>query len=755
MALSKKDKLLQAAQKNIQKGQWLKAAKDFQKVLELDPKDIRCRQRLAELLNRAGLAKESFEAYEKVAKNYADNGFYLKAIAVYKQMQKIDPSQERIYRRLGQLNEKQGLVGNALGEYRQLADIYEKSANISELHEILEKMKELDPENSGLRLRLCRSYLKNGLVDNAHAELRDALVFLEKIKDPEVTGKFKELVAFYLAEDIEIKIEIGRILLLCERPEEARVLLCDELEKHPDHRDILPVLAQAYRQKGEFDSEKELYARLLVEDPEQIDYQEGFVRACLDQGDAREALDRLEEWKGNFLERQRAAVLKDFYEQLQVLCEGDERVRQTLHVVYENTGEGAKLFDLLSAGEESGHGGGAADDESSDAANEWFGDDLLDGAGDASVQSEACLPAGEEDVDPLLEESPAFEVDEVDEAAGSMDMPFQVEESQTAEMLEPEGSFADPFMMEDDAGLELEIEIELEGFDDTVEPMTEMPEANLCETGGEDAVPDFQSDFDADVFDPGFEEEVDASEAPALEAPGGAEDTPTSTLEENDPIGTVDDCLADLEQELGAAFDMDSFDLEDDDEPDLSSDLEETEFYLQQNFLDEALQKCRSLLDAHPQCREAAELLQKIEDRMSLDSEAPAAQPLPQSTPVEPAAKESAGGTASREKSRFEGNLSAFRKGIEDAVDKDDCETHFNLGIAYKEMGLLDEAIDAFNHAMAHSSRYFDALTLIGLCLASKGDFEQAAELFKTGLQQEGLSGGIASTCSSNWGCCM
>lgn len=714
MALSKKDKLLQAAQKNIQKGQWLKAAKDFQKVVELEPKDVRSRQRLAELLNRAGLAKESLEAYEAVARHYGDNGFYLKAIAVYKQMQKIDPSQEKFYRRLGHLNEKQGLVGNALGEYRQLADLYEKAGNVSELHEILEKMKELDPDNSGLRLRLCRNYLKNGLSEKAHAELQDSLSLLNKLKDPEATHKFKDLVQFYLADDIESKIEIGRIMLLCRQAEPARVMLVEEAEKHPERRDILPVLAKAYRQIGDFGSEQRLYGDLLTDEPDQIDYQEGFARACLDCGDARQALERLESWKDNFLRLQRAAVLKEFYEELQVLCEGDERVRQTLHLIYENTGEGGKLFDLLSSE------GTQADNPRADATDalettcEWFGDDLLETEPKGSDASGAgSAPAGETAAEP----SPA-------DTSGGMSLEHSLP-------------------LDDGEELELEIELDLDDLDMSQDAasLEEIPEADLCEDAEAPAGDfDLQGDLDVGGLDFGQAGSAGRSEDDILPENRPGADVAAKSPETGGETAGLDDCLADLQQELGEVFDMDDFDLGDD-EPDPTSDLEEAEFYLQQGFLEEARRKCQSLLDRHPQCEEGRDLLRKVEE--SLARSAPAA---PQSPPAgnaaEPAAEPVKQAAVSRDQSRLEGNLNAFKKGIEDAVAQDDCETHFNLGIAYKEMGLLDEAIDEFNKAKEHPSRFFDALTLTGLCLADKGAFEQAAELFKQGLQRSGLMEG-------------
>src|SRR4030095_13135392 len=47
----------------------------------------------------------------------------------------------------------------------------------------------------------------------------------------------------------------------------------------------------------------------------------------------------------------------------------------------------------------------------------------------------------------------------------------------------------------------------------------------------------------------------------------------------------------------------------------------------------------------------------------------------------------------------FEDIFAAFRKGVEQQVDSNDFDTHYNLGIAYKEMGLMDEAIRQFHFA--------------------------------------------------------
>ena len=104
--MENKDKLLTNAQKFLSKGQIPKATGEYQKLVEAFPKDVRNRQKLAELLNRGKRNEEALTEYELVAKHYTDTGFYLKAIAVFKQMQKIEPSRLDIYHRLADLNDK-------------------------------------------------------------------------------------------------------------------------------------------------------------------------------------------------------------------------------------------------------------------------------------------------------------------------------------------------------------------------------------------------------------------------------------------------------------------------------------------------------------------------------------------------------------------------------------------------------------------------------------------------------------------------
>ncbi|TSK05301.1 MAG: tetratricopeptide repeat protein [Geobacter sp.] len=167
---SKKDKILESAQKFVLKGQIDKAIKDYQLVVAMEPNDIRFRQRLAELLVRDNRKEEAIQQYEDIGKHYADNCYYLKAIAIYKQIQRLNPGSIPTALNIAWLNHQQGLIGNALAEYGQVAAHYEKENLPKEALKVVEKMLEVDHDHAATRLK----YAELLYVTGAHEQSREA-----------------------------------------------------------------------------------------------------------------------------------------------------------------------------------------------------------------------------------------------------------------------------------------------------------------------------------------------------------------------------------------------------------------------------------------------------------------------------------------------------------------------------------------------------------------------------------------------------
>ncbi|HKR21457.1 MAG TPA: hypothetical protein VJS17_02640, partial [Pyrinomonadaceae bacterium] len=83
----------------------------------------------------------------------------------------------------------------------------------------------------------------------------------------------------------------------------------------------------------------------------------------------------------------------------------------------------------------------------------------------------------------------------------------------------------------------------------------------------------------------------------------------------------------------------------------------------------------------------------------------------------------------------------------EEADDvKEDFETHYNMGTAYKEMDLMDEAVQEFQTAASlvkagdGTSRYLQCCNMLGHCFTQKGMPEAAVIWFKKGLSAPGHS---------------
>lgn len=72
-------------------------------------------------------------------------------------------------------------------------------------------------------------------------------------------------------------------------------------------------------------------------------------------------------------------------------------------------------------------------------------------------------------------------------------------------------------------------------------------------------------------------------------------------------------------------------------------------------------------------------------------------------------------------------------------MDSSDAQSHFDLGMAFREMGLYDEAINEFRKASLDSARRIACLIMQGACLRERGEFETAENMLNT-LLQPGLN---------------
>ncbi len=88
--------------------------------------------------------------------------------------------------------------------------------------------------------------------------------------------------------------------------------------------------------------------------------------------------------------------------------------------------------------------------------------------------------------------------------------------------------------------------------------------------------------------------------------------------------------------------------------------------------------------------------------------------------------------------------LSAFQAGVREQVQADDAASHYDLGMTYRQMGLLDEAVAEFRLSARDPAFSIKCTDILGRCLLERGDFGAAIAEFERGLELPGLSPEIA-----------
>lgn len=92
------------------------------------------------------------------------------------------------------------------------------------------------------------------------------------------------------------------------------------------------------------------------------------------------------------------------------------------------------------------------------------------------------------------------------------------------------------------------------------------------------------------------------------------------------------------------------------------------------------------------------------------------------------------------EEADFQSMLQAFKKGIAANVGEEDFQSHYDLGVAYKEMGLLDEAIAEFQKALRAADGRLKSSEALGSCFFEKGQFAVAETILRRGLEAPATS---------------
>ncbi|MCK5785507.1 MAG: hypothetical protein KAH54_02995 [Candidatus Sabulitectum sp.] len=75
-----------------------------------------------------------------------------------------------------------------------------------------------------------------------------------------------------------------------------------------------------------------------------------------------------------------------------------------------------------------------------------------------------------------------------------------------------------------------------------------------------------------------------------------------------------------------------------------------------------------------------------------------------------------------------------FKRGVDSSITTEDYSTHFDLGIAYREMGLFREAIQEFEKVLVSPDYRIKAREMLGRCTFDMKRYDEAEDHFRKGL---------------------
>jgi len=169
-----KAKTLRAAEKYLELGKIPAAIKEYTQIVSNEPDDFATVNTLGDLHARVGNQPAAISCFRRLAEHYRDQDFGLKAIAVYKKIDRLQPGDTEIATSLADLYARQDLVVEARAHYLAVADAHNRSGARQEALGILRKIADLDPQNTDIRVKLAEGYLKEGMRPEAAACFTEA-----------------------------------------------------------------------------------------------------------------------------------------------------------------------------------------------------------------------------------------------------------------------------------------------------------------------------------------------------------------------------------------------------------------------------------------------------------------------------------------------------------------------------------------------------------------------------------------------------
>ncbi len=245
MAVNKR-KVLEAARKYAQKGAKEKALKEYNTLLKLDKPDAKLLLEIGDAHRRWGQNEEAVAQYSRVAGQYKDGGFDARAVAVYKQILNLDAKRYEAYVSLATLYQRMGLDSEAVNALQTAADGYHKEGQKREALELLRKMATLDPSNTTSRMKVADLLRQEEMIEDAVSEYEAVVEELTRQGSTDTMIVVFERILEMCPERIDVQRSLAHSLVEQGQPARAEPYARASFDADPDAGDNFEFLCSIY-----------------------------------------------------------------------------------------------------------------------------------------------------------------------------------------------------------------------------------------------------------------------------------------------------------------------------------------------------------------------------------------------------------------------------------------------------------------------------------------------------------------------------
>ena len=704
-----KAKVIKAAEKFLSQGKITAAIKEYRQIIAHDTDDLTTLNMLGDLLARAGEKDEAATCFLRIAEHYREQEFRLKAIAMYRKIEKLKPRDPATAKQLGDLYAAQGLIADARTQYLVVAEAYTRAGESRQTLKVLHKIADLDPHNTDIRLKLAEGYLKeNMLTDAAHAFSEAANRLFENSQFEKSLAAYSKTLELRPHDMTALKGLVSAHAAL-GTADDAAELLEKIVADEPGDPELISMLAQAYIDAEDGAGAERATALLMSEDASNyrryIEVAQVYLKLTQEDEAARILGIIIEPMLAGREENDLLELVNE------LLARNPEHLPslRLLARIHWWQRDMEKLRAALERLAEAAEAAGLAEEE------RYALTQLVRLAPDEQRYLERLNMLGgvlEEVSDEQRLDNPALQ------AVPSFEGFAIIGETETATANVP-------------AGGDSEFEWNSVAEETTSHPEVSFADLNESEVHSQDGLEVAVSSDSTKAF-AGVSEFAGSA---ATEQPGEHSGTPLSA------------------------------------EAMMQAELESVDFYLKQGYYDiasDTLELLERQFGSHPEIDARRQRLKTESQNAKSDGGAVVTEPVAktsasgansdfavdildgafgdieiQQAPVAPRAPVRSGIDSGLAEIFEEFRIEAEG---ESASSNEDYETHYNMATAYKEMDLLDEAIREFQIAAGltrsadGTTRYFQCCNMLGHCFVQKGMPQAAVLWFKKGLDASSRS---------------